>query len=430
MDFNEDKARPAAASASAEAGRDAQENTRVTAAIPIAGMTCAACAARVERAIKKLDGVSGVSVNLASEKASVTYSPQTVRLPAIRQAVAKAGYSSPEYDRAKAADEVFRRKRREFKVLLAKFIISAVFSLPLLYIAMVPMLPGGARLPFPAGLDPMSHPLAFALTELLLVIPAIAAGYKFYVNGFKALFTLSPDMDSLIAVGTAAAVIYSAYNTLRVASGDASAAHSLYFETAGTIITLILLGKTLEAVSKGRTGEALRKLTGLAPKMATIVLGGENGTVTEKEIPIEEVEFGDILAVKPGGKIPVDGTVTAGRTSVDESMLTGESMPVEKAPGDPVYAGSINTTGAVEFRAEKVGAETALARIISLVEDAQSSKAPIARLADKVAGVFVPVVIAIAIAAGIAWFFGSGRDLAFAMNIFISVLVISCPCAL
>ena len=203
------------------------------------------------------------------------------------------------------------------------------------------------------------------------------------------------------------------------------AVDSLYFETAGVIITLILLGKSLEAVSKGRTSEAIKKLMGLAPKTATILVDG-----TEKEIPIDEVEIGDIILVKPGEKIPVDGTVISGHTAIDESMLTGESMPVDKKDGDPVYAASLNTTGAVQFKAEKIGSDTALAQIIKLVEDAQGSKAPIAQMADIVSGYFVPVVCAIALVAGIAWYFGTGGDLKFALTIFISVLVIACPCAL
>ncbi len=397
-------------------------NQNVT--IPIGGMTCAACAQRVEKAIGKLPGVESASVNFATEKATVAYRPQEVRLSGIREAIIKAGYEALETSKTDAADEDRLRKQKEIRTLWTKFIVSAVFSLPLLYIAMVPMIKV-VRLPFPAGLDPMQYSLIYALVELLLVIPVIGVGYRFYTVGFKALWQRSPNMDSLIAIGTTAAVLYSVYNTFQIAAGHFQAVEALYFETAGVIITLILLGKSLEAVSKGRTSEAIKKLMGLAPKTALVIQNGE-----EKEIPIEEVEIGDIIVVKPGAKIPVDGTVIEGHTSIDESMLTGESMPVDKKAGDTIYAASLNTTGTVQFRAEKIGSDTALAQIIKLVEDAQGSKAPIAQMADIVSGYFVPVVCAIALAAGVAWYFGTGGDLKFALTIFISVLVIACPCAL
>lgn len=398
------------------------EHAKVT--IPVGGMTCAACARRVEKAIGKLEGIDETSVNFATEKATVTYDPQTVRLSAIRGAIEKAGYQALEADKADAADEDRARKQKEIKLLWTKFIVSAVFSLPLLYIAMAPMI-SFVRLPFPAGIEPMRYPLIYALLEMVLVIPVIAVGYRFYTIGFKALIQRSPNMDSLIAIGTTAAVLFSVYNTFQIAAGHFMAVDALYYESAGVIITLILLGKSLEAVSKGRTSEAIKKLMGLAPKTATVFMDG-----IEKEIPIDEVEIGDVIIVKPGEKIPVDGTVLSGHTSIDESMLTGESMPVDKKEGDPVYTASINTTGAFRFKAEKIGSETALAQIIKLVEDAQGSKAPIAQLADIVSGYFVPVVCAIALVAGIAWYFGTGGDLKFALTIFISVLVIACPCAL
>lgn len=398
------------------------EHVKVT--IPVGGMTCAACARRVEKAIGKLEGIDETSVNFATEKATVTYDPQTVRLSAIRGAIEKAGYQALEVDKADAADEDRARKQKEIKTLWTKFIVSAVFSLPLFYIAMAPMI-SFVRLPFPAGIEPMRYPLIYALLEMLLVIPVIAVGYRFYTVGFKALIQRSPNMDSLIAIGTSAAVLYSVYNTFQIAAGHFMAVDALYYESAGVIITLILLGKSLEAVSKGRTSEAIKKLMGLAPKTATVFMDG-----IEKEIPIDEVEIGDVIIVKPGEKIPVDGTVLSGHTSIDESMLTGESMPVDKKEGDPVYAASINTTGAFRFKAEKIGSETALAQIIKLVEDAQGSKAPIAQMADIVSGYFVPVVCAIALVSGIAWYFGTGGDLKFALTIFISVLVIACPCAL
>jgi Cu+-exporting ATPase len=384
--------------------------------IPIGGMTCAACARRIEKVIKKLEGVETASVNFATEKAVISYNPRIVKLPTIRNAIEKIGYKTLEV------------KQNEIKTLRTKFIISAVFSLPLLYVAMVPMDLGLPLpilgLPFPSQINPMNFPLLYALLEFLLVIPIVGMGHKFYTVGFKALVQRSPNMDSLIAIGTSAAVLFSLYNTWLITRGEFIAVESLYYETAGVIITLILLGKSLEAASKGKTGEAIKKLMGLAPKTAIVMQNGE-----EKEMPIERVAPGDIILVKPGMKIPVDGRVIEGRSAVDESMLTGESMPVGKNAGDLVYAATINTTGMLQFKAEKVGADTALAQIIKLVEDAQGGKAPIAKMADTVSGYFVPIVCAIALASGIAWYFGTS-NFEFALRIFISVLVIACPCAL
>jgi Cu+-exporting ATPase len=405
-------------------GYEAEERTAdARAVILIGGMSCAACAQRVEKAIRKLDGVRDASVNLASEKATVAYDPQRLRAAAIKAAVEKAGYEARELARGDDADADGVRRQKELRMLRTKLAFSAAFSLPLLYIAMAPML-GFVRLPFPAALDPMMHPLAYALAELLLVLPVVGVGYRFYTVGFASLFRRSPNMDSLIAIGTAAAVLYSIGSLWRIAAGEHGAVDSLYFETAGVIITLILLGKSLEAVSKGRTGEAIKKLMGLAPKTAIVLQDGE-----ERDIPIEDVEIGDVVVVKPGAKIPVDGTVLEGHSAVDESMLTGESMPADKSAGDAVCAATLNTTGTLRFRADKIGADTALAQIIRLVEDAQGAKAPIAKLADVVSGYFVPVVCAIALLAGAAWLFAT-RDAEFALTIFISVLVIACPCAL
>ncbi|MDR0451754.1 MAG: heavy metal translocating P-type ATPase, partial [Treponema sp.] len=414
---------PAIKEAVAKIGYEVLEKPRAALSIPIGGMTCAACAARVEKAIRRLNGVESVSVNLATEKAAVSYDPQALRLSAIREVIEKAGYRALSFSGKEAVDEDRLRKERDIRILKTKFIIAASFALPLLYIAMAPMI-AWVRLPFPGALSPMRFPLAYGLAELALTLPIIAVGYRFYTVGFKALWQRSPNMDSLIALGTTAAVLYSAYNILQIIQGHSMAVHSLYFETAGVIIALILLGKTLEAVSKGRTSEAIKKLMGLAPKTAIILEDG-----AEKEIPIEEVLPGDIIIVKPGARIPVDGTVTEGRSAVDESMLTGESMPVDKSAGADVYAATINTTGVVRFRATKVGSDTALARIIKLVEDAQGSKAPIAKLADVVSGYFVPIVCLVAVMSGAAWFIGT-RDIEFSLTIFISVLVIACPCAL
>ena len=422
VEYDENGPQPdAVTQAVAKIGYTAQEKTEYgNVTLPIGGMTCAACSQRVEKVLRRLDGVISASVNLATEKATVTYDPRRVRVSAMKQVIEKAGYQVLKIDKANAADEDRARKQKEIRTMWTKFIVAAAFSLPLLYIAMGPMI----GLPIPAWLMPGEHPLAFGLTQLLLVLPVIGVGYKFYTIGFRALVQRSPNMDSLIALGTSAAFLYSTYNVAQIAMGDHMVAHSLYYESAGVIITLIMLGKTLETVSKGRTGDAIKKLMGLAPKTAILLQDG-----AEKEIPIDEVEIGDILVVKPGAKIPVDGTVLRGHTSIDESMLTGESMPVDKNEGDAVYAASLNTTGVIQFRAEKIGSDTALAQIIKLVEDAQGSKAPIAKLADVVSGYFVPIVCVIALVAGVAWYIGT-RDVEFALTIFISVLVIACPCAL
>lgn len=390
--------------------------------LKIGGMTCAACSQRVEKAIAKLEGIKTVSVNLATEKATLEYDPQVIRISAVKDCIIKTGYQVLASDQ-NAADEDKIRKQKEIKTLWTKFVIATAFGLPLLYFAMVPMV-SWWPFPIPKTLNPMIYPLRFALLQISLVIPVIIAGYRFYTVGFKALLQRSPNMDSLVAIGTSSAIIFSVYNTYRIIQGDFAAVEKLYYETAGVIIALILLGKSLEAVSKGKTSEAIKKLMGLAPKTATVISNGK-----EIELPIEDVEIGDIILVRPGEKIPVDGVVLEGNTSIDEAMLTGESMPVDKKIGDKVFAASINKNGMITFRATKVGSDTALAQIIKLVEDAQGSKAPIAKMADIVSGYFVPVVCVIALIAFLAWFL-TGESLAFSLTIFISVLVIACPCAL
>jgi Cu+-exporting ATPase len=395
-----------------------------TQTLAITGMTCAACSARIERVVAKMDGVESVAVNLASERGVVTFDGEKLSLADIIAKIEKTGYGAAA-PKPKQADEDKLRRQKAIRVLWIKFTVAAVFAFPLLYIAMAPMitfvaLPGSASL---MGMM-MNFPLIYALIELALVLPIVGVGWRFYYVGYRALAMRSPNMDSLIAVGTTAAVLYSVWNVFQIAGGHFAAAEALYFESAGVIIALILLGKSLEARAKGKTSDAIKKLLGLAPKTATILRDG-----VENEIPIDEVQIGDDIVVKPGSKIPVDGVVLDGHTAIDESMLTGESLPVDKSAGDKVYAATINTTGTVTFKAEKIGADTALAQIIKLVEDAQGSKAPIAALADKVSGVFVPIVCLIAVVAGIAWFVGT-RDLEFSLTIFISVLVIACPCAL
>ncbi|NLJ95589.1 MAG: copper-translocating P-type ATPase [Clostridiales bacterium] len=385
--------------------------------LKIEGMTCASCAKAVERVTGKLDGVTKSSVNLATENLTIHYDASKVRVSDIKRAVEDAGYKALE---EATKDEDRDSKVKERKSLLIRFVISAIFTLPLLYISMGHMI----GLPLPDFLDPAVNPSNFAIAQLILTIPVVVVGYRYYIVGFRTLFKGSPNMDSLIAIGTSAAVAYGIFALIKILGGEESYAMELYFESAAVILTLITLGKYFETVSKGKTSEAIKKLMGLAPKTATIIRND-----IEVEIPIEEVEVGDIIVVKPGEKMPVDGVVVKGTTSVDESMLTGESIPVEKREGDSIIGASINKNGSIQYKATKVGKDTALAGIIKLVEDAQGSKAPIAKMADVISGYFVPIVIILAIVSGLAWYFIS-HDATFALTIFISVLVIACPCAL
>ena len=397
---------------------DETKTTQVV--IPIVGMTCAACVNRIQKIVGKLDGVVGVNVNLASEKATVIYLPNIIKLSAIKHAIEKAGYKTLDVEKELTIDEDKERKDAQIRLMRVRLLVSAIFALPLIYIAMGPML----SLPLPAFINPVQNPLQYSLLQAVLTIPIVVAGYKFYTVGFRALFSLSPNMDSLIAIGTSAAVTYSLYSVWQIYNGNVQAVASLYFDTAGVIITLIMFGKLLETISKGKTSDAIKKLMGLAPKTATVIYDGE-----QVQIPIEEVAKGDVILVKPGEKIPVDGIILEGHTAIDEAMLTGESLPVDKNVGDNVYAASINKNGLIQFEATKVGSQTALAQIIKLVEDAQGSKAPIANMADTVAAYFVPAVCLIALLSGIAWYAATG-NVEFALSIFISVLVIACPCAL
>jgi P-type Cu+ transporter len=391
--------------------------------LKIEGMTCAACAKTVERVTKKIDGVIESNVNYATEKLNISYEPSKVRVSDIKKAVEKAGYKALEEETTVDADK--ERKEKEINLLWKKFIISLVFSVPLLIITMGHMFGEPIGFKLPRFIDPMINPRTFAIVQLILVIPVMIAGYKFFTVGFKSLFRRSPNMDSLIAMGTSAAFLYGIFAIVQIFAGNVDYAYDLYFESAAVIITLITLGKYLEAVTKGKTSEAIKKLMGLAPKTAIVIRNGK-----EVETPIEEVEVGDIIVVKPGEKMPVDGEVVEGLTSVDESMLTGESMPVEKSIGNKIIGASINKNGTIKYKATRVGKDTALAQIIKLVEDAQGSKAPIAKMADIISGYFVPVVISIAILSAAAWYWFGGETGVFALTIFISILVIACPCAL
>lgn len=386
--------------------------------LKIGGMHCAACSRAVERALKKTEGIEDANVNIATEKAVFNYDEKKLKYDDIVNVVVKAGYQvlGKEEDPAIV-------KAREIKEQKIRLIVSAIFSIPLFYISMAPMV-SFVKFPIPSFLVHHINPQVFSIVAIFLCVPVMISGYKFYTLGFPALFRGSPNMDSLVAIGTTAAFSYSIYSTVLAFMGLNPHGDNLYYESAAVIITLVQFGKYLEARSKGKTGEAIKKLMGLQPKTATIIQNGE-----EKEIKISDVKVDDIVLVRPGEKIPVDGEIIEGYSSVDESMLTGESIPVEKSVGDKVVGASINKTGSFKFKAQKVGADTALAQIIKLVEDAQGSKAPIAHIADVVSSYFVPAVITIALISGIIWFIAL-HNFVFSLTVFVSVLVIACPCAL
>ena len=388
----------------------------------IEGMSCASCAMTIENAVSKIPGVDKASVNLATEIMTVEAN-DSVTPEDIAKVVDGVGYGARP--RGKSVEEELEEKNEKKEAHLREMkrnlTISAIFTVPLLFIAMADMV----GIPMPAFLSPMQSPVSYALIQLALVLPIVWIGRRFFVDGFKALSKGHPNMDSLVALGTSAAFLYSLYGTYHVLEGHAHFAMNLYYESAGVILTLITLGKYFEDVSKGKTSMAIQTLVGLAPKMATVLRDGQ-----EVEVPVEEVQVGDLIRVKPGEKVPVDGIVTEGNSTVDESMLTGESIPVSKAVGDEVIGASLNKTGSFILKATKIGKDTALSQIIQLVEQAQGSKAPIAKLADKVSGVFVPIVIVLALVSGLAWYFLGQESWVFALTITISVLVIACPCAL
>ena len=398
-----------------KAGYQAKVATE-TLTLSVEGMTCASCSAAVERTSKKTNGVFKAEVNLATEKLTITVDPNAFDLTELKRKVSIAGYKIKS---EMVADDHQKKKDHEIKVLKWKFIIALIFTVPLLYIAMGHMI----GLPLPMFLDPHMAPLNFALSQFILTLPVIIVGYKFYTIGFKTLFLRNPNMDSLVALGTSAAFLYGVYSTIQIALGNAHGA-DLYFESAAVIVMMILLGKYFESVSKGKTSEAIKKLMDLAPKFATVIIDG-----IETLVPVDDVMRDDIILVKPGERLPVDGVVIEGFTSIDESMLTGESIPVEKTVGDTVIGASINKNGSIQYKATKVGKESTLSQIIKMVEDAQSSKAPIAKLADQISGIFVPIVLVLAIITFSFWLL-TGESFEFAMANTIAVLVIACPCAL
>lgn len=398
-----------------KAGYGIKKNLK-TYTFKVEGMTCSACANRVERVTKKLPGVQSSVVNFATEKLTVNINEDEIGYAEINAAVDKAGYKLIKEEEQNTNE----KKLEESQILLIRFIVSLIFTVPLLIITMGHML----GMPLPHIIDSMMNPLNFALIQVVLTLPVMIMGYKFYHIGIKNLFKLSPNMDSLIAISTLAAFIYGLFGIYKINSGETEYAMHLYFESAAVILTLITLGKYLEAISKGKTSQAIKALMGLAPKTAVVVRNNN-----EMTIPVEEVVVGDIVVVKPGEKLPVDGSVIEGSTAIDESMLTGESIPVEKSVGSNVIGASINKTGFIKYKATKVGKDTALAQIVKLVEDAQGSKAPIAKLADVISAYFVPTVIVLAIISAIGWII-AGETPVFALTIFIAVLVIACPCAL
>ena len=382
----------------------------------VTGMSCASCARTVENALNKNEDIKA-SVNIATEKVNIEYDENKYNFEKIKKIVENSGYGLVEI---LSEEEKMQMYEDKIKSLRNKLILAAVFAIPLMYISMGHMM--GIHLP--DIVNPKKNAAIYSIVQLLLTIPVVYAGKDFFIHGFKNLVRKSPTMDSLIAMGASAAIVYSLYATYMTITVDPEYHMNLYFESAGTIITLILLGKLLEARTKGQTSSAIKKLIGLQPKKAKII---ENGI--EKEVLIENIKVGDIIVVKPGEKIAVDGKIVNGNTSVDESMITGESIPVSKNPGDKVIGGSINKNGSIQFEATEIGKDTVLSQIIKLVEEAQGSKAPISRMADIVAGYFVPIVIVIATVTGIIWFI-SGSGLTAALTFFISVLVIACPCAL
>ncbi len=384
----------------------------------IHGMTCAACSASVERMVRRLPGVEAASVNLMTERLRVR--GDSVSFEAVAKAVQKGGFTAERIlDEKTQIEEDAAQRERAQKRRRVRLIVAILFTIPLFYLSMG----GMAGLPIPISMH--DQPMLFALVQLLLLLPVIGAGWDFYVRGAKALFSGHPNMDSLVSVGTVASIGYSVYSIIRIGNGDSTAVHDLYLESAGVIITLVMLGKYLEARSKKKTVEAIEKMVALTPAVASVLL--PDGT--ERQLPVEQLMVGDKILVRPGEQIPADGVIEQGNAVIDEAMLTGESIPAEKASGDSVVGGSINGMTSFVFSAVHVGNDTVLSQMIRCVEEAQGKKAPVSRLADRISAVFVPVVFGIALLSGCIWLL-AGQSISFALTVFVSVLVIACPCAL
>jgi Cu+-exporting ATPase len=391
-------------------------------------MHCAACSARIERVLGSRDGVLEARVNLASESGTFAFDPDRVKLRDIRQAIDELGFSSTvETPGTNMYQQQQEKNLARLAVLRRDLIPAFGFALPIILLSMGHMM----GLALPAWLDPRHAPFTFALVQALLLVPVLWAGRRFYTNGIPAFMRGAPNMDSLVAMGTGAAVLYSTWNLVEIGLGimPHQKAMDLYFESAAMLIALISLGKYFEARSKLKTSEAIGSLIKLTPDKAVLVRQGEKGE-EQVLIPTQEIEPGDVLLVKPGERIPADAEVIAGESRVDESMLTGESLPVAKHPGDSVVGGTVNGTGSLTIRATRVGRDSMLARIIRLVQEAQGSKAPIANLADRISLYFVPTVMVVALAAGIAWLTLGGESLSVSLRIFVAVMVIACPCAM
>lgn len=396
----------------------------------VTGMTCSSCVRHVEKAVEKQPGVKKVTVNLLKNSMVVDYDENKLNQAEIENAVSDAGYGaklrSKNADLTKDTEE--NSAQKEYESYKRRLIWSVIFTVPLIYLSMGHML--GWPLPF--FFLGTTNAITFAFTQFLLLLPVVYLNRSYFINGFKSLFKGTPNMDSLVALGASAALVYGIFTIYKIGIGlgfldfKSVSAHvmNLYFESAGTILTLITLGKTLEAKAKGKTTDAISKLLNLAPKTARVLRDNQ-----EKNVPVEEVKKDDVVIVKAGESIPVDGVIISGSASIDESALTGESLPVDKKEGDKAIGATINRNGYFKMRVTKTGDETVLAQIVKLVDEATSSKAPIANLADRVSGVFVPIVIGIAFIAAIIWLL-LGSTFEFALSIGISVLVISCPCAL
>ena len=409
----------------------------------VTGMSCSACSSRVEKAVSKLEGIEKASVNLLTNSMQVDYDETILTGQAIIDAVVDAGYgaslaggqagtkgASPQVSPANTAEQEVRQMKR-------RLLWSIVFLIPTVYIAMHHMLAAHLGIPVPSAIsavfDGPENAISFAFAQFLLILPIMYLNRKYYINGFSNLLRGAPNMDSLVGMGSMASAAFGAFAIFRMGWGMGHGdwalvqtySANLYFESAGMIVTLITVGKYLETRAKGKTSAAIEKLMKLAPKEATVLRGG-----VETVILVEDLAVGDEIVVRPGERIPADGIVSQGTTSIDESAITGESIPVEKQVGDKVTSATINTSGYIHVTAQRVGDDTTISQIIRLVDEASASKAPIAKIADAVAGIFVPAVITLAVAATALWYFAMGADLEFAFSIGISILVISCPCAL
>jgi P-type Cu+ transporter len=389
----------------------------------IQGMHCAACSTRIEKVVSNLEGVISCSVNLATERAKIHYDPVAVSLSAITETIGDLGFKAESVDDAPDHGQSVEEWAKRLAAMRQRLLPSFILALTIMGLSMAHML----GISLPSFIDPERAPFTHSLCQFLLTLPVLYLGRNFYLNGIPALFRGGPNMDSLIAIGTGAAFIYSTWNLVEIGLGidPIGRAHDLYFESAAMLLALVSLGKYLEAGSKARTTDAIRQLLQLAPDSATLV--DDNG---QRQVLVAEIRVDDHLLIRPGERIAVDGTIVDGESAIDESMLTGESMPVRKKPGDFLYGGTLNKNGALTMVAGKVGRDTMLARIVRLVQEAQGTKAPIANLADRISLYFVPAVMLIAMLAGLSWFFIGGADFSFSLRIFIAVLVIACPCAM